>query len=156
MFISNETAFSAHYFYEFLLFLMMILWIFLHWPQCHLWISVVLFLPFHSLYLLLFIFSFCHIALTRTSSIYWMLNEISGEEGHPCFIPSVKNKIARFSLLSVISNIHIFFRFLYKILHIILYFSPECFFFLSWINHEFCQIILYNFKKSIDIIIYIN
>lgn len=114
MFISNETAFSAHYFYEFLLFLMMILWIFLHWPQRHLWISVVLFLPFHSLYLLLFIFSFCHIALTRTSGIYWMLNESSGEEGHPCFIPSVKNKIARFSLLSVISNIHIFVDFYIK------------------------------------------
>lgn len=134
MFISNEPTLSAYYFHEFLLFFMMILWTFLHWPQCHLRISVVLFLPFHSLYLLLFIFSCCHIALTRTSSIFWMLNESSGE-GHPCFLPSVKNKIPRFSLLSMISNIYIYIcRFLNKIPHIILYFSPECFFFLFIMN----------------------
>lgn len=133
MFISNEAALSAYYFHEFLLFLMMILCTFLHWPQCHLWISVVLLLPFHSLYLLLFIFSFCHIALTRTSNIYWILNESSGEEGHPCFLLSVKNKIIRFSLLSVISNIHIFVNFKIKSLIFSSIFL-ECFFFLFVMN----------------------
>ena len=125
-----------------------------------------LFLPFHSLYFLLsFIFIFCHIELGRTSSTCWMWNKSGGKEGHPCFLPNVRKKVSRFSLLSMISDIYTFCRFLNQITDVILYFNfPECFFFfLSRIDEELCQMLflhqmiwLYNLKKSIDTMIYVN